>query len=423
MLSPEDNERLTRVGSGTPMGELLRRYWMPALLDHELPEPDCPPKRVRVLGEDLVAFRDTQGRVGMVDEVCAHRCASLFLGRNEENGLRCSYHGWKYDVDGRCVDMPNEPPDSQFKDRIRIKAYPAVDVGGIIWVYMGPTDKKPGPPDMEWTRMPPTHRFVSKTLECCNWLQGLEGGMDPTHQAFLHNNNISRRRPISDWARVEYERTPFGFQYAGIQDLGDDRNYVRIRDFVMPFQQMRPHQVAAMVREGASEEENVPQLRGHLWVPIDDENMWVFNWIASADKDARLTPEFVRQAETASGRGSDGEVGFQRVRTRANDWLIDREMQRTVNFTGIPGVNTQDVVVQESMGPIVGRHREHLGGSDRAIIIIREVFLQVLEEFQQGIDPPGTDPETHRNVRPIDLVLPKSTPWQDAAEREMVAAW
>ena len=423
MLSREDNERLTRVGPGTPMGGLLRRYWMPALLDYELPEPDCPPKRVRLLGEDLVAFRDTEGRVGIVDEVCAHRCASLFLGRNEESGLRCAYHGWKYDVDDRCVDMPNEPPESRFKERISIKAYPAVDVGGVIWAYMGPPEKKPGPPAMEWTRMPPTHRFVSKTLEGCSWLQGLDGGMDPTHQAFLHNNNISKRRPISDWARVEYERTPFGFHYAGIQDLGEDRSYVRIRDFVMPFQQMRPHQVAAMVREGASEEENVPQLRGHLWVPIDDENMWVFNWIASADKDIPLTPEFVRNAEKSSGRGADGEVGFQRLRTKANDWLIDREMQRTVNFTGIPGVNTQDVVIQESMGPIVHREREHLGGSDRAVIILREVLLQVLKEFQEGVDPPGADPETYRNVRPIDLVLPKNVRWQDAAAPQMAAAW
>ena len=154
MLLREENEFLTRIGPGTPMGELLRRYWLPAALGSELLEPDCPPVRVKLLGERLVAFRDTHGRVGLLDEFCAHRRASLFLGRNEESGLRCVYHGWKYDVEGRCVDMPNEPPESNFKDKIHLKAYPTVELGGVIWAYLGPKEKTPPPPKFKWTQVP-----------------------------------------------------------------------------------------------------------------------------------------------------------------------------------------------------------------------------------------------------------------------------
>src|SRR5919204_3084835 len=175
MLSREDNERISRVGPGTPMGNLMRRYWMPACLAEELPAPDCPPVRVRLLGEDLVAFRDTQGRLGVLEEFCPHRLASLFLGRNEECGLRCVYHGWKFDVTGQCVDMPNEPPEYRFESKIRLTAYPAAEHAGIIWAYMGPADKQPPLPDMEWMRAPATHRFVSKTREEANYLQAIEG--------------------------------------------------------------------------------------------------------------------------------------------------------------------------------------------------------------------------------------------------------
>src|SRR6266568_8164315 len=165
MLTREENELITRVGPGTPMGDVLRRYWMPALVVDDLPEPDCPPKRVKLLGEELVAFRDTNGRLGLLDEFCPHRLTSLFLGRNEECGLRCVYHGWKFDVDGNCVDMPNEPAESRFKEKIRTVHYPAMEMGGVIWAYMGPPEKRPDPPGMEWLRVPANQRFVSKTHE------------------------------------------------------------------------------------------------------------------------------------------------------------------------------------------------------------------------------------------------------------------
>src|SRR5581483_11277219 len=185
MLSKEDNELVCRVGPGTPGGALLRRYWLPALLVTELPGPDCDPIRVRLLGEDLVAFRDTEGRIGLVGAHCPHRGASLFFGRNEENGLRCVYHGWKFDVTGRCVDMPNEPPESSFKDKIKHTSYPCVEQAGVVWTYMGPPERRPPMLNLEWMRLPAGHRWVSKTYERCNWLQALEGGIDTSHSSFL----------------------------------------------------------------------------------------------------------------------------------------------------------------------------------------------------------------------------------------------
>src|SRR3954463_3013755 len=176
MLSREDNELLTRTGPGTPMGELMRRYWFPVLLSEDLPKPDCPPKRVTVMDEKLVVFRATDGRVGLVDERCPHRGASVFFGRNEENGLRCVYHGWKFDVDGRCVDMPSEPSESSFKNKVRIASYPCIERAGIVWTYMGPPERKPGFPELEWAAVPDSYRYATRHIQECNWLQGVEGG-------------------------------------------------------------------------------------------------------------------------------------------------------------------------------------------------------------------------------------------------------
>jgi phenylpropionate dioxygenase-like ring-hydroxylating dioxygenase large terminal subunit len=450
MLTREENELITRAGPGTPMGEVLRRYWIPAALSEELPEPDCPPVRVKLLGEDLVAFRDTAGQVGLLDEYCAHRCASLFLGRNEEHGLRCVFHGWKYDVQGNCVDMPNEPAfrwtesgsrgsaqasglgaqaeAGSFRDKIRLRAYPVVEVGGIVWTCMGPTDKRPGPPAMEWLRAPDTHRYVSKTIEYCNYVQGIEGGIDTVHSNFLHGGLPPARRGELRTLRqgaapaLEVERTAYGFRYAGIypraEEGGEETNYVRMYQFVMPFQQFRAQQAAARTRGGR--EDSVPQVRGHLWVPMDDETTAVYNWMYACDPDKPFTPEFILQSEISSGRGPDGET-LARHRTRANDWLIDREMQRYENYTGIFGVNSQDLAVQESMGPIVDRSREHLGTTDKAIVMMRYLLLAAVKDVEEGLDPPGADPATYRGVRAADVVLPKDARWQEAASDLLVA--
>ena len=251
MLTREENELVTRVGPGTPMGDVLRRYWIPALMSRELPEADCPPVRVKLLGEKLVAFRDSQGRIGLVDEFCPHRRASLWFGRNEESGLRCIYHGWKFDVDGNCVEQMNEP--EPFCHKVRLTAYPTTEIGGVIWAYMGPREKMPAPPAFEWTQVPETHRHVSKVWEECNWLQALEGGIDTSHAPILHRTitpNTSRpgipvqgpfvrgRAPI-----LEVDVTDYGYRYVGIRPLDEDKTYVRSYHFVMPFTQIRPQQL------------------------------------------------------------------------------------------------------------------------------------------------------------------------------------
>jgi phenylpropionate dioxygenase-like ring-hydroxylating dioxygenase large terminal subunit len=422
MLPLEENQMLTRVGPGTPMGEVMRRYWMPALLSNDLPAPDCPPLRVKLLGEELVAFRDTQGRVGLLDEFCPHRLASLFLGRNEESGLRCVYHGWKFDVHGACVDMPNEPADSNFKDKIRTAAYPTIEQGGVIWAYMGPKDKQPESPGMEWSRAPASHRFVSKTHEFANFGQAVEGGIDTVHSSFLHNNDLSNLKHfkrIDTAPKLEVERTNYGFRYAGIRNLGEIGNYVRIYQFVLPFHQFRSHQVDF---EGSGSRQALPMIQGHMWVPMDDENTMVFNWMLSVDEDKPLPPEFILKRETFAGRGPNGE-GTTRHQTRANNWLIDRELQRTKTFTGIRGLNTQDLAVQESMGPIIDRSREHLGTTDKAIIQFRRCLLDAARDLQNGIDPPGADANAYRNLRAADVTIGKGMRWQDAAKDKLVARW
>ncbi|MCL6593831.1 MAG: Rieske 2Fe-2S domain-containing protein, partial [Alicyclobacillus sp.] len=228
MLSREDNERLCRVGPDTPMGKALRRYWIPALLSEELPEPDCPPVRVRLLSEDLIAFRSTSGQVGLVDEWCPHRRASLFWGRNEEEGLRCVYHGWKFNCAGDCVDMPNEPEDSRFKEKVKLKAYPTFEAGGIIWTYMGPPELQPPVPDYEWLRAPKSHCYVSKTFEDCNWVQAMEGGLDTSHASHLHNLDIHNKnapRTQSMNPKLIVEKTTYGYQYFSLRNLKDGTMY------------------------------------------------------------------------------------------------------------------------------------------------------------------------------------------------------
>src|ERR1051325_8204371 len=250
MLKQEENELITRVGSGTPMGETMRRYWVPALLSSELPHPDSDPLRVRLLGEDLVAFRDTNGKVGLIQNNCPHRGASLFFGRNEEDGLRCVYHGWKYDVDGTCVDMPNEPAESNFKHKGRQTPDPRHEQGGVVWTYMGPPERRPPLPGLEWVRAAPGRLHISKTLEECNYLQGIEGGVDSGHSSFLHrrmDDGYSTRlteafRAKSTAPRLEAQPTDYGYRYASIRGLSEGKAYVRVYQFIMPFHQMRAYE-------------------------------------------------------------------------------------------------------------------------------------------------------------------------------------
>src|SRR5688572_24987439 len=238
MLSREDNALLTRVERGTPMGTTLRRYWIPALLARELPEPDCAPVRVRLLGEDLIAFRDTQGRIGLLDEYCPHRRASLFFGRNEECGLRCIYHGWKYDVDGRILETPVEPEQSMIRHHVRQTAYPCREINGVVYTYMGPPAKMPPLPDLPCIALPAEQVCIgSKMLNDCNWLQALEGDCDSTHSAYLHRRddggiNIARSR--LNRPETDVEVTAWGVRNATIYPYDETTSHVRTNIFVVP---------------------------------------------------------------------------------------------------------------------------------------------------------------------------------------------
>jgi nitrite reductase/ring-hydroxylating ferredoxin subunit len=420
MLSPEENERVTRVGPGTPMGATLRRYWLPSLLAEEVPAPDSPPVRVRLLGEDLIAFRDTSGQVGLLGAYCPHRRAPLFLGRNEEHGLRCMYHGWKFDTAGACVDMPNEPEESNFRFKIHQTAYPCEERAGVIWAYLGPPEQRPPLPGYEWVRAPAGFQYVSKTYEECNWLQGVEGGVDSSHSSFLHHDKSRvRPHPTLDYRgrsrapRLEVLTTDYGYVYASIRHLKDEQqNYVRVYHFVMPFQQMR-------FFEGYH---GRPMLQGHLWVPIDDEHTYVYNYLCAAD-DKPLTLEIIHEEETAAGRGPDDLMpGYRPKQNKHNDYLLDRDLQRAGNSIGVRGVNTQDFAVQEGMGPIVDRSLEHLGASDLAIIAARRLLLQATRDVEAGGDPLGVD-TTGLRARPAEMVLPLDAAWAEAMQDAIVARW
>src|SRR5206468_7380632 len=280
MLSEPENVLLTRIGPGTPMGNLFRQYWIPALLSSELDEPDGAPKRIRLLGEDLIAFRNTSGQVGILANNCSHRGASLFFGRNEENGLRCVYHGSKYDVDGRCVDMPNEPPETEFKDKIRHGAYPTEEKNGAIWVYMGPRSEPPAFPHYEWSMVPEGHYAISKSLRECNWAQALEGDCDDAHVVSLHSFLDKRAANELDSAN-RYYRKPLYLEVAdaaygvlsGTRRDADDGMYNwRITPVLFPS--------SSMFTVGNASEKGVIWIR--MWIPLDDENtaQWRIRWRA-----------------------------------------------------------------------------------------------------------------------------------------------
>ena len=418
MLSPADNEAITRVGPGTPMGDLMRRYWQPVLISREVAEPDGDPIRVRILGEELVAFRDTSGRVGLISEWCPHRLTSMYLGRNEENGLRCVYHGWKYDVSGACVEMPNEPEEFDFKHKVRIVAYPTVELGGVIWVYMGPKELKPPSPSFEFTRQPETHRGVSKVIEEANWLQTLEGGIDSVHSSFLHRKfgtgdgiGLNGLRAEATAGKLDVEPTDYGYRYTSSRPLPDgQRNYVRGYHWVMPNVQIR----AAQFNPDGSWFKF--KIAGHHWVPIDDHTTMVWNWFYSLDEALTLA----EMEERTSGNGPDyvDQTTFRSIGNRQNDWLMDREVQRTDTFTGIRGVNQQDRAVQEAMPSIVNRAQEHLGQTDRAIIMTRKMLLRAIETVRDGGNPPATG-DSYYNIRAIEAVLPNERFGLDALADQM----
>lgn len=427
MLTQEKNDQLTSIDQTTPMGALLRRYWLPTLLSGEL-EPDGRAKRIRLLGEDLLAFRDTAGSVGVIEPRCAHRGAALYFGRNEDCGLRCAFHGWKYDTHGRCVDMPNEISSSNFKDRIQLRNYPAVEAGGVIWTYLGPRDVAlPSLPHFEWMDLPDENRFVSYRYQYCNWVQGLEGGVDTSHISFLHApldpdhpddslfsvaKSSLRIRLGDGHPRFETVDTDYGVMIGARRVAEADRWYYwRISHFLMPFYNM--------VAPGGDD----PNLPSKAWVPVDRESCinWSFAWHPSR----ALRSDEIEELRRGIGAHYcdylpeiSEPYGWVRPRASAdNDYLIDWSRQRTGMFSGILGVGMQDQAMQETAGPICDRTREHLGAADLAVISTRRRLMGAATSLAaRNTPPPGCENGEVFMKRGAHMVLGPSDNWRDAAD-------
>ena len=419
MLKPEINELLTQTGPGTSMGDLFRRYWLPALLAEELPEDDSPPVRVKILSERLIAFRDSEGRYGLMDEFCAHRGVSLWFGNVRECGIRCAYHGWKYDVTGQCVEVPSEPENSNFSRKVKLTSYPLVKVGDVLWTYMGDPEQRPELPEFEFAHVPAEQTFTSKRWQESNWLQALEGGIDSSHVAWLHSGGLKSDPLFKDTQGNVYtltDRRPFfevaeadGGLFIGARRNAENGNYYwRITPWVMPSFTMVPPRGDHPVH-------------GHFWVPIDDHDCWVYTFDYHPTR--ALTPEERQAMKDGHGVHSRNIPGTYRPQeNKDNDYLIDREAQkRGETFSGVRGIAQQDASLQESMGPIVDRTKERLVSSDTGIIKARQKLRKAVEALRdEGVAPPGVDPAHHR-VRSAAIVLPQEESFIEACRDALTA--
>jgi phenylpropionate dioxygenase-like ring-hydroxylating dioxygenase large terminal subunit len=403
------------------MGNLMREYWVPAMLSSELPEPDSDPLRVLLLGEQLIGFRDSNGKVGLIQNHCPHRGASLFFGRNEEAGIRCVYHGWKFDTDGHCIDMPNEPAESDFKSKVKAVAYPCQERGGIVWTYMGPRKDPPPMPDLEANVLEGATATAFQ-LEG-NWLQILEGDIDTTHVGFLHYGGLRpedqppgtfseyqlRQKP----AHFEVIDTPGGVAYGARRPGPPGEHYWRIAQFCMPFYTFTPPGVLGMKKNNGAR------------VPMDDTHTMNF---------------FMNVGGRRPGTGPLGAI-FPKYRPNTADWYgrhrfepdssndfqMNRELQRTGTgsggFTGIESILMQDAAMTTSMGPIFDRSAEHLGSADAMVIQVRRRLLNAVKaHMERGITPTGVDtPDVYR-VRSGGVFLPVGVDWVEAT-RELRKAF
>ena len=407
MLSKADNEIVSRVGPGTPMGELFRQYWVPALLSRELPSQDSDPVRVLLLGEKLIGFRDTSGKVGLIQNHCPHRGASLFFGRNEENGLRCVYHGWKFDVDGNCLDMPNEPAESDFKTRVHATAYPTQERGGIVWAYLGPRREPPPLPDLEANMLPDGVGEVDAVQRPCNWLQSLEGDIDTAHLGFLHMGllDASTMTPgtfgyytLKDRApRYAVVDTPGGSMYGAYRPAEPSITYWRIAHFLFPCHVLIP--TGTLGR----------QVLLRSWVPMDDDHVMFFNIGAPG---TTRSMDFSQVPPNSTGWYGRFRVDW----TASNDWGLDRSKQRgRQSYTGLPNVHIEDQAITESMGTLLDRSQEHLGSSDAMIIRTRRRLLAAATALaEHGTLPPGADDPRAYRVRAGSIFLSDGTDWVEA---------
>jgi phthalate 4,5-dioxygenase oxygenase subunit len=421
MLTKTQNEMLTRTGPGTAMGALFRRFWVPVLLSGELPEPDGPPVRVTLMGEELIAFRDSAGQVGLIEPRCPHRGANLFFGRNEERGIRCAYHGWKFDVRGKCLEIPTMAEDAPTYEHLRarasIVAYPTEEWGECVWAYLGPAEAMPPLPDLEFALVDPAHRYVSKKLQECNWAQSAEGGVDTAHFSFLHapiGDEAMAKLPSGYAEQVRWMQADGAPRYtsveheaglilAGARRANDGETYWRIAQYLMPNHSLAPG--------GAAGQTN----HGQTWVPIDDETCWVFTYSWNPD---RPLSEGERAAY-AAGAAIHSEVDdhYAPIRRRANDYLIDRDLQKRESFTGIQGISEQDAAIQDSQGRIHDRTREMLGPTDLGVSSFRALMLGAARDLAAGTAPPAAmNPAAYR-VRSGLTVAPDGLAFDAVMER------
>jgi phenylpropionate dioxygenase-like ring-hydroxylating dioxygenase large terminal subunit len=431
MLTKDDNELFTRVGPDTAMGKLLRCYWFPFIFGNDLIR-DGKPERVQLLGEDLLAFRDTTGTVGLIAERCPHRRASLYFGRNEECGIRCIYHGWKFDLSGACVDQPSEPETSSFKEKVHIAAYPCVEHGGFVWTYMGPLPAPPLP-RFEWMELPPDRIVASMRVQESNWGQALEGDFDQSHVSFLHSKldvrtaaDASITTPLVDRIRFEdrhpifeIETTPYGLCIAAGRKAPGEQRYWRLTQHLMPNYSMTgPY--------GPN-----PKRFWRVWVPMDDRTVVVLGVMyhpLRALTDDERAHELTRSSvsniapELRAPASSKPYGRFRPLASLDNDFMQDRDVQRTTTYSGIPEFWAQDAAMQVSMGAICDRTSEHLGTSDLAIIALRKRLLTAAKALRDHGTTPSEvwDPECYY-TRSDAVLLPADAPWFAAtAERRAI---
>ncbi|MGD9961967.1 MAG: Rieske 2Fe-2S domain-containing protein [Nocardioides sp.] len=413
------------------MGEFMREHWIPFFLSEDV-ELEGQPQRVRLLGEDLIVWRDTNGAVGLTAPGCAHRNAPLVFARNEECGLRCVYHGWKYDVTGQCVDMTTEPPESRFKRHIKLTAYPVVDRGGALWTYMGNRQTPPPLPDLEWNLVSAEQRHLSIRVQQCNWLQALEGEIDSSHGSVLHGR-VDKKGLLSNSAQAkdmtpkfEVLRHDFGMSVAARRQTGEaDSFYWRINRYLMPFYTFVP----PLREEGA--------FSGHAWVPIDDNNTacFMFTYHPTEPLSERLRQTITHGTRSGregghlstQGHAEDpGPVPYARYVSkyaRENDFGgVDYPAQVSTYFSGLPGLWPQDAACQSGLQPIVDRTREHLSSCDAGIVLARRVAIDAATSHHESGEAPITaqDPKVSM-IRALAMKLKREEAWYEAGKEHMEA--
>jgi phenylpropionate dioxygenase-like ring-hydroxylating dioxygenase large terminal subunit len=421
-MRAEDNELLTRVGPGTPMGDFMRQFWFPVAASTEF-EAGGVPIRLRLLGEDFLGFRSPDGKLGVIDHQCAHRCASLFYGRNEEGGIRCVYHGWKFDTSGQCVEMPSEPPETDYKEGVKLRAAQVQEKYGAVWVYLGDAETPPPLPAFDFDKIPPDELEVSLLFRECSYLQALEGDIDTSHVGFLHGgaNKPEDHEPgthayymsLPQNRHPKYEaiETPYGTTYTAYRQFGPEKTNHRVAHFLLPFWTMTPNEPMGHIRAGA-------------WVPVDDEHCLRVTLSAPrphyAPKRKDGTALWGSTLEYDYLPNTTDWYGRWRLRNnRANDHLMDRDMQRTANYTGISGIATQDQAITESMGPIEDRTKEHLGTSDKMIALTRRVLIKhvlALRDSKQATAA-VSDPQAFSSIRAGNFTIDNRTDWLDEFNR------